>query len=171
MGLIFSSGISADTRTDVSNPALAPYAATEAAMLPVETVPNLLNPLFMASRSVKYVPRSLNDHVGFTVSFLRRTLKPSSSGPSQDISGVLPSPSETEESYRKGGRKSEKSIRRQPVSSEILEPRLIKDRYSSGPPQTHLSKPELLSDSLPHSAQTNSVKTITPVVSSVQSDL
>ena len=81
----------------VSSPAAAPYAATDAAMFPVETVPTRVKPRARACAIQAAVPRSLNDQVGFALSFLTTSDESPSSPARRDrgTSGVFPSPSDS----------------------------------------------------------------------------
>ncbi|MPN40026.1 hypothetical protein SDC9_187561 [bioreactor metagenome] len=80
----------------VSRFALAPNAATEAAIFPVDTVPIRWNPNSTACLSADAVPRSLKDHVGLTVSFFKKTLCTPNflDKDGDERRGVIPSPKE-----------------------------------------------------------------------------
>src|SRR5207244_5603558 len=79
-------------------PARAAYAAAEADVFPVEAQINARAPRSIARETATVIPRSLNEPVGFSPSFL---IKTSQLGATRALnfgartSGVFPSPSET----------------------------------------------------------------------------
>src|SRR5450631_606804 len=86
---IFPSG----TSTPQVMPALVAYAAAEALVLPVEAQITALAPCRAATDIAVVMPRSLNDPVGLTPSYLMKTSAPTRSLRwAARISGVPPSP-------------------------------------------------------------------------------
>ena len=83
--------------TKLRSPACAACAATELARLPVDAHAATLNPNSSAFDSATDVTRSLNELVGFTVSFLIHTSPRPSSAASRSArtSGVKPAPRST----------------------------------------------------------------------------
>ncbi len=76
------------------NPARAAYAATDAAVLPVDAQITVVAPRPNASLTAAVIPRSLNEPVGLSPSYLIKSSKPSPSWwakLSALINGVLPS--------------------------------------------------------------------------------
>src|SRR5215831_13834952 len=67
----FSSSVSSGTNTKHSRPARAAYAATALARLPVEAQPIVSNPWERAHDTATDTTRSLNELVGFMLSFFR----------------------------------------------------------------------------------------------------
>ena len=83
--------------TKLRSPACAAWAATELARLPVDAHAAVLNPNSSAFDSATDATRSLNEFVGFSVSFLTHTSpRPSSAARrSARTSGVKPAPRST----------------------------------------------------------------------------
>ncbi len=67
----FSGSVSSGTKTQQSMPARAAYAATELARLPVDAQPIVSNPCALAHDTATDTTRSLNELVGFMLSFFR----------------------------------------------------------------------------------------------------
>ncbi len=83
--------------TKLRSPACAACAATEFARLPVDAHAATLNPNSSAFDNATDVTRSLNEFVGFTVSFLIQSSPSPSSAASRSArtSGVNPAPRST----------------------------------------------------------------------------
>ena len=80
------------TITAPVSPARAAYAAAEAAVLPVEAQITASAPSRTAAETAHVIPRSLNEPVGFSPSYLSHTSAPTRSETrSARISGVEPS--------------------------------------------------------------------------------
>src|SRR5213076_1704241 len=87
----------AGTITTHEMPARAAYAAAEAEVFPVDAQMSALVPHSIALDTATVIPRSLNEPVGLTPSFLTKTSQPRpmrSLNRGEYISGVFPSPSE-----------------------------------------------------------------------------
>src|SRR5581483_193918 len=77
-------------------PARAAYAAADAEVFPVDAQSNVCAPRSTAFETATVIPRSLNEPVGFTPSFLIHTSAPTRSlSRGEKSKGVLPSPNDT----------------------------------------------------------------------------
>ena len=95
------------TITAPRSPALAEYAAAEAAVFPVEAQITAVAPSRTAADTAQVIPRSLNEPVGLAPSSFSHTSTPAfSDSRSARISGVEPSWSETTGSPSANGRRS-----------------------------------------------------------------
>src|SRR5438445_9639005 len=90
-------------------PARAAYAAADADVFPVEAQINARTPRSIALETATVIPRSLNDPVGLSPSFLMKTSQPRPTRAlnfGENTSGVFPSPREITALH--GGRNSRK---------------------------------------------------------------
>src|SRR6266487_5134041 len=90
-------------------PARAAYAAAEAEVFPVDAQMSAVVPHSLALDTATVIPRSLNDPVGLSPSFLTKTSQPRPTRAlnlGENNSGVFPSPSEITALH--GGRNSRK---------------------------------------------------------------
>ena len=96
------------TITAPRRPALAEYAAAEAAVFPVEAQITALAPSRTAAETAQVMPRSLNEPVGLAPSIFSQTSAPTrSDSRGASTSGVEPSPRDTMGSPGANGSRSQ----------------------------------------------------------------